>query len=159
MHTTPSGAVVGEFRLTPETGAKAKAIFSSLGNPRVDTAGGMATADLRRHDQRMHDAFDDMLSRLLRSGGLPDSGGTPATVIVTIDQADLLNDLARAGLFKPPVGPDDVTVPSGACPTCGQDTVSTPVNSVRPGCPKRVIMPEVKRPEAPEVERREVSAP
>jgi hypothetical protein len=126
MHTTPSGAVVGEFRLTPETGAKAKAIFSSLGNPRVDTTGGMATTDLRSHEQRLHDAFDDMLSRLLRSGGLPDSGGTPATVIVTIDQADLLNDLAQAGLFKPPARPDDATVPSGTCPTCGQDTMSTP---------------------------------
>ena len=40
-----------------------------------------------------------MCARLLRAGGLPDSGGTPATVIVTIDQADLLADLARAGVF------------------------------------------------------------
>ena len=147
MHTTPSGAVVGEFRLTPETGAKAKAIFSSLGSPRVDTAGGMATADLRRHDQRMHDAFDDMLSRLLRSGGLPDSGGTPATVIVTIDQADLLDDLARAGLFKPSAAGDGR---GPGLPDCGQDTVST--TTVPAGLPKRVSMPEVKMLEAPDVD-------
>ncbi len=125
MHTTASGAVVGEFRLTPETGAKVRAIFSSLSNPRVETPGGMATTDLRRHEQRLHDAFDDLCSRALRAGGLPDSGGTPATVIVTIDQADLLSDLARSGIFGQQPGP---TIPHGPCPTCGRE----PASATRP---------------------------
>ncbi|WP_152361019.1 HNH endonuclease signature motif containing protein [Microlunatus speluncae] len=127
MHVTPSGAVVGEFRLTPETGAKAQAIFSSLADLRADTTsrtaggvGGKVAKDPRSHGQRMHDAFDDLCSRLLRAGGLPDSGGTPATVIVTIDQIDLLNDLAEAGLFKPTSDTAGFGVPFSGCPTCGQ---------------------------------------
>ena len=48
--------------------------------------------DPRHHGQRMHDALEDVCDRLLRSDTtLPDSGGTPATVIITIDLEDLLN--------------------------------------------------------------------
>uniref|UniRef100_UPI00126669A6 HNH endonuclease signature motif containing protein n=1 Tax=Microlunatus speluncae TaxID=2594267 RepID=UPI00126669A6 len=140
MHVTPSGAVVGEFRLTPETGAKAQAIFSSLADLRADTTGtgggtarGKVAKDPRSHGQRMHDAFDDLCSRLLRAGGLPDSGGTPATVIVTIDQIDLLNDLAEAGLFKPTGDTAGFGVPfSGTCPTCGHEPSQT-----APAAPRR----------------------
>ena len=40
----------------------------------------------------MHDALEDVCDRLLRSDAtLPDAGGTPATVIITIDIEDLLN--------------------------------------------------------------------
>ncbi len=99
MRSLLSGAVEGEFRLTPEVGVKLQAILSSLSSPRVDNAVGMAGADLRSHEQRLHDALGDVCARLLRAGGLPDSGGTPATVIVTIDQTDLLADLARADAF------------------------------------------------------------
>ena len=45
--------------------------------------------DPRHHGQRTHDALEEVCDRLLRSGTLPDSGGTPATVIVTIDEHDL----------------------------------------------------------------------
>ena len=50
--------------------------------------------DLRHHGQRMHDALEDVCDRLLRTDTIPESGGTPATVIVTIDLDDLL---ARTG--------------------------------------------------------------
>ena len=40
----------------------------------------------------MHDALEDVFDRLLRTDNpVPDSGGTPATVIITIDIDDLLN--------------------------------------------------------------------
>ena len=40
----------------------------------------------------MHDALEDVCDRLLRTDtAVPDSGGTPATVIITIDLEDLLN--------------------------------------------------------------------
>ena len=39
----------------------------------------------------MHDALEDVCDRLLRSDTIPESGGTPATVIITIDIEDLLN--------------------------------------------------------------------
>ena len=45
--------------------------------------------DLRHHGQRMHDAIEEACDRLLRSGTLPDTGGTPASVIITIGEDDL----------------------------------------------------------------------
>ena len=38
----------------------------------------------------MHDALEDVSDRLLRAGGVPDSGGTPTTVIVTMNLDDLV---------------------------------------------------------------------
>ena len=41
----------------------------------------------------MHDALEDVCDRLLRADTtIPDAAGTPATVIITIDLADLLAD-------------------------------------------------------------------
>jgi hypothetical protein len=37
----------------------------------------------------MHDALEQVCDRLLRAGSVPDAGGTPATVIITIDGQDL----------------------------------------------------------------------
>lgn len=83
-----------EGRLTPDLGAKLSAVLSPLAAPRastVETAEGrrIEEPDPRHHGQRHHDALEDVCDRLLRSGGLPDSGGTPATVIVTIPEDDL----------------------------------------------------------------------
>lgn len=102
---TPSGAVTGEFRLTAATGAKLAAILEPLAKPRIDRTDktAVATADLRTRDQRLHDAVDDACSRLLRAGGLPASGGTPATVVVTIDLNDLL---AHTGTLPSDLVPD-----------------------------------------------------
>ena len=54
---------------------------------------GEVEVDGRTFGQRMHDAVEDVCDRMLRSGGLPDSGGTPATVIVTITLDDLVSRL------------------------------------------------------------------
>ncbi|SER26649.1 HNH endonuclease signature motif containing protein [Microlunatus flavus] len=83
-----------EGRLTPEVGAKLTAVLGPLAAPRVNrdvTADGRPVEDLdeRHHGQRRHDALEEVCDRLLRSGTLPDSGGTPATVIVTIAEGDL----------------------------------------------------------------------
>jgi hypothetical protein len=45
--------------------------------------------DGRSHGQRLHDALEDVCDRQLRAGDIPDAGGIPATVIVTIDADDL----------------------------------------------------------------------
>ncbi len=154
MHQTPSGAVVGEFRLTPSTGAKLAAILEPLAKPRIDRTAPKpaATTDLRSRDQRLHDALDDACSRLLRAGGLPQSGGTPATVIVTIDLNDLLahtgtgthaSDLVPD--FVPDFGatietdpaPDEPEPPSGSEPCPGSDSM-VPRSAVRsPGRVRR----------------------
>ena len=116
---TPDGAYVGEFRLTGSAGAKLVALLDPLAKPRTgpqssqdqdasgsgpvddgdhgdagsDTGVGVG-ADPRTRGQRWHDAVEDLCDRALRAGGLPDAGGTPATVVVLIDWQDLL---ARTG--------------------------------------------------------------
>lgn len=51
--------------------------------------------DDRDHGQRMHDALADLVSRTSRAGGLPTSGGTPATIIVTIGLDELLQRIGH----------------------------------------------------------------
>src|SRR6478609_3107262 len=122
------GSFRGDFRLTPEAGARLKAVLDPLARPEstalqlskesaddqqdptgtvsadalagIDSRGTAETRrlvepDLRTRGQRMHDALEMVCSRLLRSGTVPDSGGTPATVVITID-ADALR--ARTGI-------------------------------------------------------------
>ncbi len=94
LRTAREGTCVGEFRLTPTLGAKLKAVLSPLAAPRHSVVGEVdgrpvTEVDPRHHAQRMHDALEEVCDRLLRSGTLPASGGTPATVILTIAAEDL----------------------------------------------------------------------
>lgn len=98
LHLTPcrDGSYLLEGRLTGGVGAQLNAVLSPLAKPRQTMVAGAdgverLVADERTHGQRMHDALEDACARLLRAGGLPASGGTPATVIVTIDSEQLLN--------------------------------------------------------------------
>jgi hypothetical protein len=85
-----SGRLRGE--LTAEAVAVVQPLFSALSKP-VPSEDGIP--DPRSAPQRRHDALLDLGRRVLRSGGLPDAGGVPATVLVTMT-ADQLP--ARAGL-------------------------------------------------------------
>jgi len=99
MRPTRDGAYLGEFRLTGVAGAKLAAVLGPLAKPRVtvsdpDSSGetsGLVCIDERTYGQRMHDAVEDVCDRMLRSGQLPDAGGVPATVIVTIALDDLVS--------------------------------------------------------------------
>lgn len=82
---TPGG------RLTPTLGAKMRAALDPFAKPQPAEDG---TPDARDAGQRLHDALEMGIDRLVRTGTLPISGGTPATVIVTIKLEDLL---ARTG--------------------------------------------------------------
>ena len=86
LQSTRDGAYVGDFRLTGCLGAKLKTLLDPLAKLRVDPAGEV---DGRTHGQRLHDALEDVCDRQLRAGDVPDAGGIPATVIVTIDADDL----------------------------------------------------------------------
>jgi Domain of unknown function (DUF222) len=77
-----SGAIRG--RLTPAVLAVARAALDPLAKP-VTADGG----DERAADQRLHDALGDALSRLMKDGGLPDTGGCPTTLLVTIPWSQL----------------------------------------------------------------------
>ena len=89
LRTARDGMCVGEFRLTPALGVKLKTVLSPLAAPRNSVVGEhedgrpVTEVDPRHHGQRMHDALEDACDRLLRSGTLPDSGGTPTAVIIT----------------------------------------------------------------------------
>jgi hypothetical protein len=90
-----------EGRLTPALGAQLTAVLGPLAKPRIETVvldsgREVQQPDERTHGQRQHDALEDVCARLLRVGGLPASGGTPATVIVTIDE-DSLRDRTGSG--------------------------------------------------------------
>jgi hypothetical protein len=93
------GSWAGELRLTGPLGAKLHAVLGPLAKPRVNNIVGptgklVEAPDERSYGQRMHDALEDVCDRLLRAGGVPESGGTPATVIVTMTLDDLV---ARTG--------------------------------------------------------------
>ncbi len=100
LRPTKDGAVVGEFRLTPACGAKLQTVLGPLTRPRPDvptsTEGSAPVQDERAYVQRMHDGLEEMCDRLLRSGSLPDSGGTPATVLVTMNADDLIRRTGMA---------------------------------------------------------------
>ncbi|GAB3769657.1 HNH endonuclease signature motif containing protein [Microlunatus parietis] len=96
LRSTPSGAMTGEFRLTPETAVKVRAVLEPLAHPRLDAAAGGGAVDLRSHEQRLHDAVDEVFTRMLRTEDLPGSGGTPAALMITID-ADTLLAALRPG--------------------------------------------------------------
>ena len=94
LRKTRDGMYALEGRLTGTVGAKLQAVLSPLARPRVETVTlddgrEVADEDLRHHGQRTHDALEEVCDRLLRSGTLPDSGGTPASVIITIDERHL----------------------------------------------------------------------
>jgi hypothetical protein len=96
MRPTKDGGYAGEFRLTGECGAKLQSLLQPLAKPRVNTTRTetgtlVEDPDPRSPGQRMHDALGDVCDRLLRcDSAVPDSGGTPASVIVNIDLEDLL---------------------------------------------------------------------
>jgi hypothetical protein len=88
LHPNPDGTADLRGRLTPACAAAVHAVLDPLAAPTPATTASddvdTATADPRSHPQRMHDALYDAAQRLLRSGTLPDSGGVPATVVITI---------------------------------------------------------------------------
>ncbi len=112
------GSFRGEFRLTPGVGQKLRAVLVPLSAARTTTfdldgradpttcadgdaaEGGqpglraqvgrhVVEPDPRTHGQRMHDAMESVCDRLLRSDSLPDSGGTPTSLVIIINEDDL----------------------------------------------------------------------
>lgn len=74
-------------------GAKAlvDAALGPLSAPRPEDAVG----DIRTAPQRLHDALEDACRRLLDSAGVPASGGTAATVHITVDLDRLREQIHR----------------------------------------------------------------
>ena len=88
-------------RLTPAAAAQLAAVLGPLATPKqtVETGpqGGERQApDPRSYQQRLHDALEDACARLLRTPGLPESGGIPATVIITMTDDQLASKTGHA---------------------------------------------------------------
>jgi Domain of unknown function (DUF222)/HNH endonuclease len=90
----------GSGRLAATVTAEAAVVWTTI----LDTLARPVPADDDQSDrrspaQRRHDALLDAGRRLLRSGALPDCGGAPATVLVTltVDQLQARTGLATAG--------------------------------------------------------------
>jgi hypothetical protein len=89
-------------KLTSTVGAQLNAILDPLTKPRttsIEDENGQTTPipDGRPYGQRLHDGLDEACARLLKMKDQPASGGTPTSVIVTIQLDDLL---AKAGLAE-----------------------------------------------------------
>ena len=97
LRPTRDGAYAGEFRLTGTLGAKLKTLLDPLAKirpPVLGPDGTIAETDSRTHGQRLHDALEDICDQALRAGDtVPDAGGIPTTLIVTINLDDLLDQL------------------------------------------------------------------
>ena len=81
--------------LTPDTLATVQAALLPLAAPRPCGQ----SRDERTAPQRLHDAIDTAAGLLLRCGQLPASGGTPATILLTItlDQLESRTGLVSTG--------------------------------------------------------------
>ncbi len=88
-------------KLTNTVGAQLHAVLDPLTRPRPTTVevDGKTTEipDPRHYGQRMHDGFEDVCGRLLQLADRPSTGGTSASVIVTINVDNLL---AKAGIAE-----------------------------------------------------------
>ena len=89
----PDGSGRLQAQLTGEATAVWQTILNTLARPVPDVDTG--EPDRRSPGQRRHDALLDAGQRLLRAGTLPDAGGTPATVLITMTLEQLE---ARTGL-------------------------------------------------------------
>ncbi|MGI8881532.1 MAG: DUF222 domain-containing protein, partial [Jatrophihabitans sp.] len=94
VHRDGSGDLRVHF--TPEAVAIVQAVVLPLAKPRPSGDGGR---DERTAGQRLHDAILDMARRLLSSGTLPTTGGTPATVLLTmtLEQLESRTGLVTTG--------------------------------------------------------------
>ncbi|MHA3701646.1 DUF222 domain-containing protein [Jatrophihabitans sp. YIM 134969] len=86
LHQNDDGAGVLRGNLTAGLFAKLQTVLSPLAAPRPDDGHG---PDTRAADVRLHDALEELCDRFLRSGTLPDSGGVPTTLVVTMTVKDL----------------------------------------------------------------------
>ncbi len=105
MHRTSDGGFAGQFRLTAECGIKLDTLLRPLSARRVDdphadrgddvAAGRAKLIDERSFGQRQHDALEECCNRLLREGTVHENNA-PVTVIVTIDETDLVRRTGHA---------------------------------------------------------------
>ncbi|WP_162185783.1 DUF222 domain-containing protein [Lentzea aerocolonigenes] len=82
-------------KLDRVTGAKYEALLDPLAKPRPDTGQG---PDARSRSEREGDALADLVDLMLRADQLPEHGGEPVTLTVTMRHEDLANQVGQGML-------------------------------------------------------------
>lgn len=93
LYTGSDGWSKASGFLSPRLTAVVKTVLDSLAAP---APAEDRTPDPRSHAQRCHDGLQDALERVLRSGDLPDVGGAPVTILVTVQEGDLRRRVGHA---------------------------------------------------------------
>jgi hypothetical protein len=83
-------------KLDKVTGAKYEALLDPLAKPRPDSTG--EAPDLRTRVQREGDALADLVDLMLRADQLPEHGGEPVTLTLTMPYDDLAKQVGQATL-------------------------------------------------------------
>ncbi|MDT4995981.1 MAG: hypothetical protein QOD45_49, partial [Pseudonocardiales bacterium] len=86
LYPRPDGSGQLRGELTPETVAVWRTILDALSRPAPESDN---LPDPRTGGQRRHDALLDAGQRLLRAGDIPDAGGTPVTLLITLTDQQL----------------------------------------------------------------------
>ncbi|RQX18641.1 HNH endonuclease [Micromonospora ureilytica] len=94
-HLTLSEQTDGRIRLTGTLDAEAAGLFRAAIDPLTAPAG---PDDSRSPGQRRHDALAEVCQLALRTGGLPDSGGDSAQIVVTTSYDGLTRQLSTGAL-------------------------------------------------------------
>lgn len=117
-------------RITRVLAAKMHAVLSPLSAPKPS---GELGPDSRSADQRLHDGLEDAMDRLLASGTLPESGGTPATVHLVVDSERLSETLCSGQAPSPDQGQGNLgprrSVPIASVTAIGTDGAHTRVTA------------------------------
>lgn len=117
-------------RITRVLAAKLHAVLSPLSAPKPSCELG---PDSRSADQRLHDGLEDAMDRLLASGTLPESGGTPATVHVVVDSERLSETLSTGEAPFPDQGQGNIgarrKVPVASVTAIGTDGAHTRITA------------------------------
>ncbi|MCP2241302.1 HNH endonuclease signature motif containing protein [Lentzea aerocolonigenes] len=82
-------------KLDKVTGAKYEALLDPLAKPRPDTGQG---PDARSRSEREGDALAELVDLMLRADQLPEHGGEPVTLTVTMRHEDLANQVGQGML-------------------------------------------------------------
>jgi len=114
LAVAPDGWSRPSGRFSPELTAYLQALLDSLAAPQKQDG----EPDQRTATQRRHDALLDALTRVLRSGTLPECGGVPVTVLATVQLPQLAEAVGYPGL-RAAAEPSVEPAPSAATPDLG----------------------------------------
>ena len=95
----PDGSSDVRGYLTPQCTAVVLAVLDPLASPAPatkDDSTSEAVQDPRSYPQRMHDALQDAGQLILTSGALPDNGGVPSVLVITMTETQFATGLGTA---------------------------------------------------------------